>query len=108
MSKFLIVAAEEEYQEGKNQNTLREEDVEKIVSAFETYGDIEKYARVVTIEEIKANDYNLNISRYIDKSVEEEPIDIQMVLTDIQKLERKRSNTKAKLNGYLQELGFGE
>lgn len=106
--KVLIVAAEEEYQEGKNQNLLREEDVTKIVSAFERFENVEKYARVVTIEEIKANDYNLNISRYIDKSVEEEPIDIQMVLTDIQKLERKRSNTKAKLNGYLQELGFGE
>ncbi|QIK52776.1 type I restriction-modification system subunit M (plasmid) [Jeotgalibaca porci] len=104
----LFIAAEEEYQEGKNQNTLREEDVEKILSAFETYEDMEKYARVVTLDEIKENDYNLNISRYIDKSVEEEPIDIHAVLSDIQELESKRSDTKDKLNGYLQELGFGE
>lgn len=106
--KVLIVAAEEEYQEGKNQNTLREEDVEKIVSAFEKYEDMEKYARVVTLDEIKENDYNLNISRYIDKSVEEELIDIHTVISNIQELESKRSDTKAKLNGYLQELGFGE
>lgn len=106
--KVLIVAADEEYQEGKNQNTLREEDIEKIVSAFEKYEDMEKYARVVTLDEIKENDYNLNISRYIDKSVEEESIDISAVLSDIQELESKRSDTKAKLNSYLQELGFGE
>lgn len=106
--KVLIVAAEEEYQEGKNQNTLREEDVEKIVSAFETYEDMEKYARVVSLEEIKKNDYNLNISRYIDKSVDEEQIDINTVLSDIQELESKRRDIKVKLNSYLQELGFGE
>lgn len=106
--KVLIVAAEEDYQEGKNQNTLREEDVEKIVSAFETYEDMDKYARIVSLEEIKENEYNLNISRYIDKSVEEEPIDISAVLTDIQELESKRHDMKTKLNGYLKELGFGE
>ena len=69
---------------------------------------MEKYARVVTLDEIKENDYNLNISRYIDKSVEEELIDIHTVISNIQELESKRSDTKAKLNGYLQELGFGE
>src|SRR5699024_1803084 len=88
--KVLIVAAEEEYQEGKNQNTLREKDVEKIVSTCETYQDMEKYARVVTLEEIKENDYNLNISRYIDKSVEEDLIDIPSVLTDIETIEIER------------------
>lgn len=106
--KVLMVAAEEEYQEGKNQNTLREEDVSKIVSAFETYEDIEKYARVVTLEEIKENDYNLNISRYIDKSVEEEVIDLNAVISDIQDLENERQETKNKLKVYLRELGFGE
>lgn len=106
--KVLIVASEEEYQEGKNQNTLREEDVTKIVSAFEKYEDIEKYARVVTIEEIKENDYNLNISRYIDKSVEEVRVDILSVLFDIEILEEERNQTKTRLYNYLQELGFGE
>lgn len=106
--KVLIVAAEEEYQEGKNQNILREKDVEKIVSAFEKYEDIEKYARVVTLEEIKGNDYNLNISRYIDKSVDKESIDIHSVLSDILDLENKRRATQDKLKGYLRELGFGE
>lgn len=106
--KVLIIAAEQEYQEGKNQNILREEDVAKIVSAFKKYEDIEKYARVVSLEEIKENDYNLNISRYIDKSIEAEPVDINVVLSEIQELENKRNETKERLNIYLQELGFGE
>lgn len=106
--KVLFVAGEEEFQDGKNQNALREQDLAKIVSAFEKYVDIEKYARVVTLEEIRENDYNLNISRYIDKSVEEEPVNIHSTLADIEMIETERKRTKEKLYGYLQELGFGD
>lgn len=106
--KVLIIAAEEEYQEGNNQNFLRDEDIIKIVSTFETYKDVEKYARVVSLEEIKENDYNLNISRYIDKSVYEKPVDIEAVISDIQSLESVRQETKNKLQHYLKELGFGD
>lgn len=104
----LFIAAEDEFQEGKNQNTLRDKDIEKIVSAFDTYEDIEKYARVVSLEEIKNNDYNLNITRYIDKSEEEEQVDISAVLKDLKGLEEKQTEIKKKLSGYLQELGIGE
>lgn len=105
---ILFIAAEEEYKEGKNQNTLRNQDIAKIVSTFERYEDIDRYARVVTLEEIKENDYNLNISRYIDKSVEEDLIDIPSVLSDIETIEIERNHTKEKLYGFLQELGFGD
>lgn len=104
----LFVAAEEEYQEGKNQNTLRNEDVNKIVTTFEKFEDVEKYARVVTLNEIKENDYNLNISRYIDKSAEEKLVDIESVLNDIEIIEIERTRNKQKLFRYLQELGIGE
>ena len=104
----LFIAAEDEYQESKNQNTLRDEDIAKIVEVFNAYENVEKYARVVSLEEIKNNDYNLNITRYIDKSEEEEQIDIATVLQDIQAIEVKRNETKAKLNEYLRELGVGE
>lgn len=106
--KVLFIAAEDEYQEGKNQNTLRGKDIEKIVSAFDNYEDIEKYARVVSLDEIKDNDYNLNITRYIDKSEEEEQVDIESVLQEIGELEEKQEEIKARLHGYLQELGIGE
>ena len=106
--KVLVVAAEEDYQEGKNQNILRNKDLEKIITAFEQYEDVEKYACIVSLEEIKDNDFNLNISRYIDKSIEEDLIDISAVISNIKELNSKRKVTKAKLNEYLHELGFGE
>lgn len=106
--RVFFIAAESEFQEGKNQNTLRSENIEKIVKVFGQYEDVEKYARVVTLEEIKNNDYNLNITRYIDKSEEEEQVDIECVIKEISDLERKQVDIKEKLNGYLQEIGVGE
>ncbi|MGG0667428.1 type I restriction-modification system subunit M [Lederbergia citrisecunda] len=106
--KVLIIAAEDEFQEGKNQNQLRDQDIDKIVAAFDTFEDIEKYAKVVTLEEIKDNDYNLNITRYVDKSEEEEPIDIEAVMVNISELQQKRQANLEKVNGYLWELGLGE
>ncbi|MFS0558217.1 type I restriction-modification system subunit M [Brevibacillus sp. 179-C9.3 HS] len=108
VGKVLFIAAEDEYQEGKNQNTLRDEDIAKIVATFDAYEDVEKYARVVTLDEIKGNDYNLNITRYIDKSEEEEKVDIESVIVELSELEGKQAEIKAKLNGYLRELGLGE
>ncbi|PFU64051.1 type I restriction-modification system subunit M [Priestia megaterium] len=104
----LFIAAECDYQEEKNQNVLREKDIEKIISSFDVYEDIEKYARVVSLDEIKLNDYNLNITRYIDKSEEEELINLVAVLKDIKELETQQVTTKAKLSRYLQEIGIGE
>lgn len=106
--KVLFIAAESDYQEGKNQNMLRDEDIRKIVSAFDQYEDIEKYARIVSFNKIKDNDFNLNITRYIDKSEEEEPIDLNSVLSDINQLEQEQSIVREELNRYLQELGIGE
>ncbi|MEN3772100.1 type I restriction-modification system subunit M [Priestia megaterium] len=104
----LFIAAEDEYQEGKNQNILRDKDIQKIVVAFNTYKDVEKYARVVSSDEIKVNGYNLSIARYIDKSQEVELIDLTTVLQDIKELETTQATIKVKLKGYLKELGIGE
>ena len=60
------------------------------------------------MEEIRANECNLNISLYIGKSIKEETIDIKSVRSEIKVLENQRRETKAKLSDYLQELGFGE
>lgn len=106
--KVLFIAADDDFQKGKNQNTLRETDVKKIVEAFNCYKDIEKYARVVELEEIKHNDYNLSITRYIDKSEEEEQVDLRKVIGEISELERKKRDINTKLSAYLAELGLGE
>lgn len=78
--KVLFVNSELEYEEGKNQNSLREQDITKIVETFSDYSEIKRYARVVDIEEIAENDYNLNIRRYADTSPPPEIFDVRAIL----------------------------
>ncbi|NRG47793.1 type I restriction-modification system subunit M [Bacillus sp. CRN 9] len=106
--KVFFIAAEDEYQEGKNQNTLRNIDINRIVDAFHRYEEIEKFARVVSLEEIEGNEYNLNISRYIDKSMDEEQVDIESVIGDILQLESEQTEIRARLNKYLREINIGD
>lgn len=104
--KILFINACEEYQEAKNQNHLREQDIQKIVHAYNEYKPIEKYCRAVDISEIKENDYNLNISRYIDTAPEEVQIDIKAAVKELHEIEKKRKETEEKMNAYLKELGL--
>ena len=104
--KILFIDGSNDFVKDGNKNKLRDEDIEKIVSTFDAFEDVEKYATVVDIETIKENDCNLNISRYVDTTEEEEQVDIQKVLGEIAELEKKEADTKDKLNGYLKELGF--
>lgn len=106
--KILFINASQEYQEGKNQNYLRDQEIEKIVGVYKNYKDDDKYCRVVSLDEIKENDYNLNISRYVDTSEEEEIIDVRQALKELKELEQQRKEIDAKMNEYLQELGYGE
>jgi type I restriction enzyme M protein len=78
--KVLFINAELDYQEGKNQNILRDQDIEKIVECFDSYNDIKRFSRVVPIEEIRENDHNLNIRRYADTSPPPEPFDVRGIL----------------------------
>lgn len=77
--KVLFINADAEFHAGRAQNYLRPEHVEKITSTFERYEDIPNYARVVSLEEIasEANDFNLNIRRYVDNSPPPEPHDVR-------------------------------
>jgi type I restriction enzyme M protein len=105
-NKVIIIDASKEYKEGKNQNTLNPESIEKVVNAFESMQDIEKFMRIVDLEEIKENDYNLNIARYIDTSSEEVIINIENVINKIADIEEKEKEIDTKLNEYLKTLGF--
>lgn len=78
--KILIINADAEYGEGKNQNFLRPEDTEKIVWVFDNMVEVPGYSRIVEISDIlneKTNDTNLNISRYVDNSPAQEPQDVR-------------------------------
>jgi type I restriction enzyme M protein len=75
--KVLFINADREYHEGRAQNELLPEHIEKIVSAYEAFEDVPRFAAVVPREELKANDYNLNIRRYADNAPPEEPQDVR-------------------------------
>lgn len=102
----LFIDASKEYQEGKKQNTLRPQDMDKVVDAYRKYETIEKYAYRATVDEIKENDYNLNIPRYVDTFEEEEMVDIKATQKEIEKLEGELVEVRKEMNKYLKELGF--
>jgi type I restriction enzyme M protein len=104
--KVFFVYGANDYLEGKNQNKLREQDIQKIVEAYRGYKIIEKYCRPASLDEIRSNEYNLNIARYIDITEEEKEIDVQKVINELKELKKSRSKTEDKVNGYLKELGY--
>ena len=103
---ILFIDASREFEKGKNQNRLRDEDIKKIVSTYKERKTIDKYSYLATLEEIKENDYNLNIPRYVDTFEEEEEIDINEVKANIEKIESELKEVKEKMRGYLKELGL--
>jgi type I restriction enzyme M protein len=104
--KVLIIDAEKDFQEGKNQNTLRPQDVNKIVKAFNGYEDIEKYARVVSLDDIESRSFNLNIREYIDSSEEDEVIDVKKVRSEIASLKKELAEADKLVEKYLDELNY--
>jgi type I restriction enzyme M protein len=105
-NKVIFIDASKEFKEGKNQNILEDEHVNKIVNAYDAGAEVEKFMRIVDMKEIAKNDYNLNIARYIDTSVLEEEIDLAATLEEIRNIELKEKEIDDKLAGYLKELGL--
>ncbi|QDA61667.1 type I restriction-modification system subunit M [Hymenobacter jejuensis] len=104
--KVLMLDASQEFKEGKNQNELEDRHVERILAAYAAAQDEEKFMRVVELTEIKANDYNLNISRYIDRSEAAAAIDLPTVHAALRELEAKEAEIDAKLERLLEEIGI--
>ena len=103
---ILFIDASQEYEKIKNQNKLRPEDIEKIVTTYKNREEIEKYSHKATIEEIEENDYNLNIPRYVDTFEEEEPIDLDEVVREIRKIDEEMKEVDVKIIKYCKELGI--
>ena len=106
--RVLFIDASGKFEEGSNQNRLRDQDIDHIARTFHAFADVEKYARVVPIAEIEQNDWNLNISRYVDTSEEEERIDVAEAMRKLRELEGERAEAEATMNRYLAELGYGD
>jgi type I restriction enzyme M protein len=104
MKNVMFIDASREFMPGKNQNLLTEANLEKIVATYKARKDVEKYAHVATIEEIRENDYNLNIPRYVDTFEEEEEIDIDAVQAEIEKLEKELAIVREQMKEKLKEI----
>ena len=104
--KVMFIDASGAFEEGSNQNWLRDEDIEHISRTFHAFADVEKYARAMPLAEIEQNDWNLNISRYVDTSDEEVRIDVAEAVWKLRELERERAAAEATMNRYLTELGY--
>ncbi len=103
---ILFIDASKGFEDGKKQNRLREQDIEKIVNTYKQFKEIDKYSHLATLKEIKEAEFNLNIPRYVDTFKEEEDIDISKTQKDIEKLESELSETKKEMKKYLNELGI--
>lgn len=102
----LFIDASREFLDGKNQNYLRPQDIEKIVKTYKAFKTVKKYAYRATFEEIQENEFNLNIPRYVDTFEEEEEIDIKAVQEDINKLEKELVDVRKEMGKHLKELGL--
>lgn len=105
-NNILFIDASKEFKPGKNMNTLEEEHQLKIIEAYKERKDIEKFCHVATMEEIQANDYNLNIPRYVDTSEKEEEIDLAAKAQDIENINAEIKNAEDELKKYFDELGL--
>ncbi len=103
---FINASSEEHYEKGKRQNFLREKDIEDIIEAYKNRETISRYAREVPLSEIKDNGYNLNISRYVNLSKDEEIIDLNKVNERLTEIEKEIIKARDEHNKYLEELGL--
>ncbi|CAK7057771.1 MAG: hypothetical protein EUB_03343 [Eubacterium sp.] len=101
----LFIDASREFEKGKNQNILNNENINKIIRTFKERKDVDKYAHVASIEEIKENEYNLNIPRYVDTFEEEEPIDLNVVIKQLEEDNKEIATLEAEIKEQLKILG---
>lgn len=94
------------YTTGKNMNELSDEDIDRIVNAYSSRAEIDKFSHKATLEEIAANDYNCNIPRYVNTFEEEKQIDIQVVRSELAEITVKKQSALDKVNSIMSQLGL--
>lgn len=102
----LFIDASSEFEQDANQNRLRGQDIEKIVSTFHSRKEIEKYSHLATYAELEENDFNLNIPRYVDTFEPEPEVDLLAVRKNIVRIKSELVEVEAKMEDYLKKLGI--
>lgn len=103
---ILFIDASQHFEKAKNQNFLRDTDVEKIIETFRERKTEDKYSYVAPLSEVKENDYNLNIPRYVDTFEEEEPIELKATAKELQQLDKEITETDKTIAAFCEELGI--
>lgn len=103
---FIDASGEGHYEKGKNQNKLREEDLQEIERVYNNYETVDKYSYAASFDEIKENDYNLNIPRYVDTFEKEEIVDMDAVAKNISNIKAELEEVEKQMAKYLEELGL--
>lgn len=101
---ILFIDASKEFEKVKNQNKLTDENIKKIFETYKNRSEIKKYSHKATMKEIKENEYNLNIPRYVDTFEEEEKIDIEKVSKELKELYSNEKNLQSKIAEFCKEL----
>ena len=101
----LFIDASSEFEKAKNQNRLTEENINKIVETYQSREDVEKYAHLASVEEIRSNEYNLNIPRYVDTFEQEEEIDLNEVRRLLEQDKQEIAELESKITQILATLG---
>lgn len=104
----LFIDASSEFEKDRNQNKLNQDNIDKIVETYDKREYVDKYAYLASFDEIKENDFNLNIPRYVDTFEEEEPIDIIEVSKEIQDIDAQIKEAEAELLAMLDDLQVTE
>lgn len=103
---ILFIDASQHFEKGKNQNRLRDEDIEKIVTTYRERKAEDKYSYIAPLSEVKENEYNLNIPRYVDTFEEEDPVDIEAVSSELVSLENDLKTADATIADLCKQLGI--
>ena len=103
---ILFIDASNDFEKVKNQNVLREQDIDKIITTYQNRTIIEKYSNVATLEEIKANDYNLNIPRYVNTFEDAVEINIDLIADKLQLVNNKMKEVDITIESFCNELNI--
>ena len=103
--EILFIDASREFTPSKTQNLMSDAQIQKILDTYRTRAELDKYSHLATPEEIKENEYNLNIPRYVDTFEPEEEIDVAALQKEIDRIEGELAEVRGRMAGYLKELG---
>jgi type I restriction enzyme M protein len=103
---IVFIDASKGFEKAGNQNYLRQQHIDKIIRTYRERTSEEKYSYIATLEDVVANDYNLNIPRYVDTFEKEETVDIDAVSQNLKRINQEIINIDKVIAGYCQQLGI--